>query len=114
MLRVLAVAVILGFVFGSFATAQDAPPDPPQPAAEAAPGAEAPAAEPAAQAEGAVESPAEQPVRQEHVIYLPFEKLRETLKDEESSIVLPYAQFRKMWDRLAEPEPPLGAAGHPA
>ncbi len=116
MSRVLAVAVILGFVFSRFATAQDALPDPPPPTAEPAPSAEAPSAEapsaeapsaePAAQAEGAVGRPSEQPIGQEHVIYLPFEKLREALKDEESSIVLPYAQFLKMWDRPAESDPP--------
>ncbi|MDY0171181.1 MAG: hypothetical protein RBS80_31870, partial [Thermoguttaceae bacterium] len=106
MLRVLAVAVIVAFLFGSFATAQDALPDPPPPAAEAASGAETPAAKPAAEVEGAVEGPSERPIHQEHVIYLPFENLRGALADEDSSIVLPYAQFLKMWNRLIQPEPP--------
>ena len=37
---------------------------------------------------------------QEHVIYVPFTKLRSVFDREDSSIVLPYAQFLEMWDRL--------------
>jgi hypothetical protein len=54
------------------------------------------------------QSNAEPPLRQEHVIYLPFENLRDVFEDEDSSIVLPYAQFLEMWDRLVQPdEPPV-------
>ena len=49
-------------------------------------------------------SDAKPPLRQEHIIYLPFENLRDVFEDEESSIVLPYAQFLEMWDRLVQPD----------
>ena len=73
-------------------------------------GQDAPAAQPPPPAEAA--SDAEPPLRQEHVIYLPFENLRDVFEDEDSSIVLPYAQFLEMWNRLVEPaeqpiEPPV-------
>ncbi|NQT14817.1 MAG: hypothetical protein HQ582_18835, partial [Planctomycetes bacterium] len=73
-------------------------------------GQDAPAAQPPPPAEAA--SSAEPPLRQEHVIYLPFENLRDVFEDEDSSIVLPYAQFLEMWNRLVEPaeqsiEPPV-------
>ncbi len=41
---------------------------------------------------------------QEHIIYLPFENLREVFEKQDSSIVLSYAQFLEMWDRLARPD----------
>jgi hypothetical protein len=44
-------------------------------------------------------------LRQEHVIYLPFEKLSDVFEEGESSIVLPYAQFLEMWNQLIQPEP---------
>jgi len=44
------------------------------------------------------------PLRQEHVIYLPFKNLRDVFEDEDSSIVLPYAQFLEMWNRLVQPD----------
>ena len=47
------------------------------------------------------------PLRQEHVIYLPFKNLRDVFEDEDSSIVLPYAQFLEMWNRLIEPDKPV-------
>ncbi len=42
---------------------------------------------------------------QEHIIYLPFENLREVFEKQDSSVVLPYAQFLEMWNRLKQPEP---------
>jgi hypothetical protein len=51
-------------------------------------------------------SAGEASLRQEHVIYLPFENLRDVFEDEDSSIVLPYAQFLEMWNRLIRPEQP--------
>ena len=44
---------------------------------------------------------------QEHVIYVPFENLRDAFEKEDSSIVLPYAQFLEMWERLTKPERPI-------
>ncbi len=44
------------------------------------------------------------PVRQEHVIYVPYKKLLDVFEDEDSSIVLPYGQFLQMWSRLAKPD----------
>jgi len=55
---------------------------------------------------GAEETGAEPPLRQEHVIYLPFKNLRDVFEDEDSSIVLPYAQFLEMWNRLIKPDRP--------
>lgn len=52
----------------------------------------------------AKESDAKGALRQEHIIYLPFENLRDVFEHEDSSIVLPYAQFLKMWGKLAQPD----------
>ena len=57
-----------------------------------------PAAEPTAKPD------AKPPLCQEHIIYLPFEKLSDVFENEDSSIVLPYAQFLDMWERLTKPE----------
>ena len=43
-------------------------------------------------------------MRQEHVIYVPFKNLHSVFEREDSSIVLPYAQFLEMWDRLVQPD----------
>ena len=83
---------------------QDAPEPQPPPSTEAA--AEAMQA-PRVKGPGAGESETESPLRQEHVIYLPFEKLRDVFEDEDSSIVLPYSQFLEMWNRLIEPDEPV-------
>ncbi len=40
---------------------------------------------------------------QEHVIYIPFKNLPDVFEREDSSIVLPYAQFLEMWTRLSAP-----------
>jgi hypothetical protein len=44
-------------------------------------------------------------LRQEHIIYLPFEKLSEVFGQEDASILLPYAKYLEMWNRLTRPEP---------
>jgi hypothetical protein len=44
-------------------------------------------------------------VRQEHIIYLPFEKLSEVFGREDASILLPYSKYLEMWNRLTRPEP---------
>jgi hypothetical protein len=55
---------------------------------------------------GTKEPNAARPLRQEHLIYLPFKNLRDVFEDEKSSIVLPYSQFLEMWNRLVTPELP--------
>ena len=109
MLRVPLGSMFLGFVLATLALGQDVLPDQPPPST-----AEPPDIKQAAPEPDAGEAPAETPLRQEHVIYLPFENLREALKDDDSSIVLPYAQFLKMWNRVIQPEaadagPPVDA-----
>jgi len=42
---------------------------------------------------------------QEHVIYVPYKNLRAVFEKEDSSIMLPYAQFLEMWKRLTPPDP---------
>jgi hypothetical protein len=49
--------------------------------------------------------PALSELRQEHIIYLPFEKLSEVFGQEDASILLPYAKYLEMWNRLTRPEP---------
>jgi hypothetical protein len=44
------------------------------------------------------------PLRQEHIIYVPFKNMRDVFEHEDSSIVLPYAQFLEMWNRLVQPD----------
>lgn len=80
MLRRYLFSVVLVLAIGSLGRGQDAP--------------SAPA------------SDAKPPLRQEHVIYVPFKNLREVFEREDSSIVLPYAQFLEMWNRLVQPEKP--------
>lgn len=87
------------------ALGQDALAAQPPPSTEAAPGAAQPSDQ---QPPDTRDSEAEPPLRQEHVIYLPFENLRDVFEDEDSSVVLPYAQFLEMWNRLVQPdEPPI-------
>ena len=92
------LAILL--TLSTFVLGQDDAGAQPPPAAEAAE-----AAQPSDEnSPDAPASDSESPVRQEHVIYLPFEDLRDVFEDEESSIVLPYGQFLEMWNRLIEPE----------
>ncbi len=46
------------------------------------------------------------PLRQEHIIYVPYENLQQALEDVGASVVLPYAELLGMWDRWAKPEAP--------
>jgi len=48
---------------------------------------------------------AQGPLPQEHIIYLPFDKLHDVFEKQDSSIVLPYAQFLDMWNRLTQAKP---------
>lgn len=112
------LAVVLAL--GSSAIGQDVPSAPGPRPAEAAPrAAQGPAAK-AASAKGADAKPAsakekepaagkpaaEPALGQEHVIYVPFKNLRDVFEKEDSSIVLPYAQFLEMWNRLVRPDQP--------
>ncbi len=101
-------ALVLLFAFGSVGVGQAAQPgQQPPPAQVPASTAQSPSMEPAGKAEpGRERAKSTPPLRQEHVVYVPFEKLRDVLKDDESSIVLPYAQFLEMWNRLIQPERP--------
>jgi len=102
------LSLVLLFALGSVGAGQDTPPGQMQPAAEVPPGiAQPPNVEPVSKTEPDTEhSITTPPLRQEHVVYVPFEKLRDVLKDEDSSIVLPYAQFLEMWNRLIQPDRP--------
>ncbi len=41
-------------------------------------------------------------IQNEHVIYLPYENLRDALDGKGSSVVLPYVQYLEMWGQLTE------------
>lgn len=103
MLRLHIFPLVLLFALGGVGLGQDA-----QAPAKAPPSAAQPSKiEPAGKTQSDTDhSQTTPPLRQEHVIYVPFTKLRDVLKDEESSIVLPYAQFLDMWNRLIQPERP--------
>ena len=107
MSRVYGFPLFLALALSSSVVGQDTPDGQPPPKTEAAanlgqpPGAGQP---PAERPSGPAESAAQRPLPQEHVIYLPFEKLRDVFEDEDSSIVLPYAQFLEMWNRLVQPD----------
>ncbi|MHC4398544.1 MAG: hypothetical protein ACYTG0_02580, partial [Planctomycetota bacterium] len=105
MLRVYGFPLAAVFALSGFGMGQDASTAQPPPPTEVAPDATQP---PDKKPPETRESDAKLPLRQEHVIYLPFENLRDVFEDEDSSIVLPYAQFLEMWNRLVQPdEPPI-------
>ena len=104
MSRAQVIPLALVLAVSSSVLAQDTPAAQPQPSARATADAKR---RPAGKQPGMDPSDAESRVRQEHVIYLPFEKLRDVFEDEDSSIVLPYSQFLEMWTRLIEPDEPL-------
>lgn len=52
-----------------------------------------------------VEATPTPPAEQEHIIYLPFDKLRDVFEKQDSSIVLPYDKFLDMWNRLKQAAP---------
>ncbi len=103
MSRVYGFPLALVLAFSSSVMGQGAPAAQPPPPNEAAPDAAQP---PDEKPPGTSQSGAKPPLRQEHVIYLPFENLRDVFEDEDSSIVLPYAQFLEMWNRLVRPDQP--------
>jgi len=103
MSRVHVFPLALLFALASFGMGQDKPAAQPPSSPQAA----TPAAQPAdAEHPGTKEPDAKLSLRQEHIIYLPFKNLRDVFEDEDSSIVLPYAQFLEMWDRLIQTERP--------
>ncbi|NLY02790.1 MAG: hypothetical protein GXY83_42600 [Rhodopirellula sp.] len=110
MSRVCVPALALLLAFSGFSARQDAMSAQPPPATPQAGNTERPPATPPAveNTTGQTASDGDSPQREEHVIYVPFEKLRDVLEDEDSSIVLPYGQFLEMWDRLVQPvQPPV-------
>jgi hypothetical protein len=98
--------MVLVFVISSPGLGQDTPPARPSPPPQTTPLAkQPPAAQPVDKKQpGTTPSDAKPPLRQEHVIYLPFKNLRDVFEHEDSSIVLPYAQFLEMWNRLVPPD----------
>lgn len=103
MSRVYAFLLALVFAVCSSGMGQDRPAAQPSPPSQIEPDAAQP---PEKRRVGAKEPDAEPPLRQEHIIYLPFKNLRDVFEDEDSSIVLPYAQFLEMWNRLVQPDQP--------
>ena len=103
MSRVYGFSLALVLALSSSVVGQDMPATQPPLPAEAAPDAAQP---PDTASPGTGASNAEPPLPQEHVIYLPFKNLRDVFEDEDSSIVLPYAQFLEMWNRLIQPDQP--------
>ena len=95
------------FATGATDAAQDAPSAAAPAAAQPGPAAKTPpAAQPAGSKQrGTKAAEAKPPLRQEHVIYVPFKNLRSVMDREDASIVLPYAQFLEMWERLAQARP---------
>ncbi|MEN6450964.1 MAG: hypothetical protein ABFC96_10770, partial [Thermoguttaceae bacterium] len=113
MSRAYVFSLIMLFLLGSSGMALAAPPAASTPTAAAGNAKQPPAAEPARK-ESTKPSEAKPAALQEHVVYVPFSDLRKVFEREDSSIVLPYAQFLEMWQRLRRPEqqpirPPLGA-----
>ena len=106
MLRVYVFPLILVCSLGGFVLGQDVPSDPTSLPAQTASETEQPPAEQPADKKQSdkKESNAGQSSRQEHVIYIPFKNLRDVFEREDSSIVLPYAQFLEMWNRLVKPD----------
>ncbi|MFW6170287.1 MAG: hypothetical protein ACODAD_07345 [Planctomycetota bacterium] len=100
----------LVLVFTASARGQDAPTEQSPPSAKPAPEA---TRQPDEKPPSAKDSATASPLPEEHVIYVPYDKkLLEVFEDEESSVVLPYAQFLEMWNRLTESdqrprEPPV-------
>jgi hypothetical protein len=99
MSRVSGLAVVLVVLIGRYGFADDqAAAQPPAVVQEAAEASEADG-----DSHGGL--PALSELRQEHIIYLPFEKLSEVFGQEDASILLPYAKYLEMWNRLTRPEP---------
>ncbi len=100
--------MVLVFALSGPGLGQDTRSAQPSPPSQAASGAKQPPAGQAAgkQPPGGKRSADIPPLPQEHLIYLPFNNLRDVFEREDSSIVLPYAQFLQMWNRLAQPASP--------
>lgn len=106
MSRVYVLALAFCFALGRLCTGQDAPPAEPSSPARVSDTPKPADSQPADDEPSGPNRPdTKVPLPQEHLIYLPFKNLREVFEDEDSSIVLPYAQFLQMWNRLVQPEP---------
>jgi hypothetical protein len=106
-MRYVARALLVSLLGSLVAVAQDKPATPPAkpgpqpPAKPATKPADPPPAKPAAKA-------GTPPEREEHVVYVPFRNLREVFEKSDMSVMLPYAQFLELWNRvqgLAVPPP---------
>lgn len=97
------LVLVLVLACGTSSAAETPPASAPNSPVEAAPDTAVPPADAAPNAEAADSKP---PVRQEHIIYLPYENLRDVFEQESSAIVLPYAQFLEMWNRLVQGDRP--------
>lgn len=109
-MRMYWISLCLVLAVSSLVRAQDATAEPPPSDATVQEVAQSPDQNKAAEKDGDAdgkEPDTDTAVRQEHVIYLPFENLREALENEDSSIVLPYAQFLEMWNKLTKPDQPI-------
>src|SRR5881296_3648535 len=60
-----------------------------------------PPSEPAQEKEGMKDK--DTAPREEHVIYVPYKNLKDIFEKEESSVLLPYAQFLQMWGQMIGP-----------
>jgi hypothetical protein len=100
MLRVSTLSFALVALLGASTIAQN--PDSGSPApAKAAPQSDKPAA-PDDKAAGG-----QKPDREEHVIYVPYQKLPEVFEKEGASVLLPYAQFLQLWAGMQRPLIPI-------
>ena len=100
MLRVYAFSLAIALAFGSWGVGQDLPSDQKPIPDKITNGDKKPVSkEPVVK-----KSDGKTSLPQEHIIYLPFENLPDVFEHEDSSIVLPYAQFLEMWGKLAKPD----------
>lgn len=110
MSRVCIFPMVLAFALGGPVVGQEARPAQASSPAKAGAGTKpAPVGQPAEKQRPEAKPSADKPkppLPQEHLIYVPFANLRDVFQRQDSSIVLPYAQFLEMWNRLAQPAPP--------
>lgn len=106
MSRVYVFSLALVFAIVNSVAGQDKPAGPPSPSTQTAPRDQESSATQPVDKKLSDTKPfdAKSPLPREHVIYVPFKNLRDVFEREDSSIVLPYAQFLEMWNRLIQPE----------
>jgi hypothetical protein len=92
-------AAVLLLSFSAIAQDSPAPSQPQDNATSTSPAAE--------KAPGRIAKSNNRPDREEHVIYVPYNKLPEVFEKEGASILLPYAQFLQLWSGAQGPIIPL-------